>query len=174
MATTALPKVPRAMRELFSIRNVEMLVCLLLLAASLRLMMEGWRLGAGWGERGPQSGFFPFSLSLVLALGLVAVLIEAWRGRDTRPFFAAPEEWIDLLKVGVPSGLAIALTPSLGLYLTSGLYVFAFMAWYGRYPWTRALLGGIAVPVALYLLLRYGFNIGMPMSPWYRQGILPV
>ena len=149
MATTALPKVPRAMRELFSISNVEMLVCLLLLAASLRLMMEGWRLGAGWGERGPQSGFFPFSLSLVLALGLVAVLIEAWRGRDTRPFFAAPEEWIDL-------------------------YVFAFMAWYGRYPWTRALLGGIAVPVALYLLLRYGFNIGMPMSPWYRQGILPV
>jgi hypothetical protein len=102
------------------------------------------------------------------------VLIEAWRRRATQPFFAAPEEWIDLLKVGVPAGLAIALTPSLGLYITSGLYVFAFMAWYGRYAWHWALLGGVLAPSALYLLLRYGFNIGMPMSPWYRQGILPV
>jgi hypothetical protein len=34
-------------------------------------------------------------------------------------------------------------------------------------------LGGLLVPAGLYLLLRYGFNIAMPMSPWYRRGILP-
>jgi hypothetical protein len=162
------------MRDLLTIRTVEIVVCLLLLALSVLVVMEGLRLGAGWNERGPQSGFFPFTLAVILIIGLVAVVIDSWRERDTRPFFEAPEEWIDLLKVGVPSGLAIALTPSLGLYITSGLYVFAFMAWYGRYAWRWALLGGVLTPLVLYLLLRYGFNIGMPMSPWYRQGILPV
>ena len=162
------------MRDYFSIRTVEIVVCLLLLALSVRVMMEGVRLGAGWSERGPQSGFFPFALALIMAIGLVAVLVAAWRETATRPFFEASEEWIDLLKVGVPAGLAIALTPSLGLYITSGLYVFAFMAWYGRFSWPQSILGGLLVPAGLYLMLRYGFNIGMPMSPWYRQGILPI
>jgi putative tricarboxylic transport membrane protein len=162
------------MRGFLTIRTVEIVVCLLLLGLAALVVSEGLRLGAGWNERGPQSGFFPFGLALVMGIGLVAVVVEAWREPETRPFFEAPEEWIDLLKVGVPSGLAILLTPSLGLYITSGLYVFAFMAWYGRYAWRWALLGGVLVPAVLYLLLRYGFNIGMPMSPWYRQGILPV
>lgn len=161
------------MRRFLTIRTVEIVVCLLLLALSVRVMMEGLRLGAGWSERGPQSGFFPFALALIMALGLVAAMVSAWRETATRPFFEAAEEWIDLLKVGVPAGLAVALTPSLGLYITSGLYVFAFMAWYGRFGWLQALLGGLLVPAGLYLLLRYGFNIAMPMSPWYRQGILP-
>jgi putative tricarboxylic transport membrane protein len=108
------------MRDFLTIRTVEIVVCLLLLALSVRVMMEGVRLGAGWSERGPQSGFFPFSLALIMAAGLVGALLVAWRERATRPFFEAPEEWIDLLKVGVPAGLAIALTPTLGLYITSG------------------------------------------------------
>ena len=162
------------MRSLLTIRTVEIVVCLLLLALSVRVMMEGLRLGAGWSDRGPRSGFFPFTLALVMALGLVAALVSAWRETGTRPFFEAPEEWIDLLKVGVPAGLAIALTPTLGLYIASGLYVFAFMAWYGRFGLLPALLGGLLVPAGLYLLLRYGFNIAMPMSPWYRQGLLPI
>jgi len=161
------------MRSFLTIRTVEIVVCLLLLALSVMVMMEGVRLGAGWSERGPESGFFPFALALIMAIGLAAAAVSAWREAATRPFFEASEEWIDLLKVGVPAGLAIALTPTLGLYLTSGLYVLGFMAWYGRFPWWQALLGGLSVPAGLYLMLRYGFNIAMPMSPWYRQGILP-
>lgn len=162
------------MRDRVTNRTVEIFVCILLFVLAVRVMIEGLRLGAGWGERGPESGFFPFALALVLAIGLAFIVIDAWRQHETQPFFAAPEEWIDLLKVGVPSGLAIALTPSLGLYITSGIYTFAFMAWYGRYAMRWALLGGALVPAVLYVLLRYGFNIGMPMSPWYRQGFLPV
>jgi len=161
------------MRSFLTIRTVEIGVCLLLLALSVTVMMEGVRLGVGWSERGPQSGFFPFALALIMAVGLAAAAISAWRETDTRPFFEASEEWIDLLKVGVPAGLAVALTPTLGLYITSGLYVLGFMAWYGRFAWWQSLLGGVLVPAGLYLLLRYGFNIAMPMSPWYRQGILP-
>ncbi len=162
------------MREQITVKRVEIVVCLLFIALAGRVIWEGVRLGPAWGETGPQPGFFPFALALVLLAGALGALISAARQRDSEPFFAAPEEWIDLLKVGIPSGIAIGLISWLGLYITSGLYVAFFVAWYGRYPWYLWLLAGVVVPVVLYALLRYGFNISMPMSPWYRQGILPV
>jgi hypothetical protein len=47
------------------------------------------------------------------------------------------------------------------------------MAWYGKFRWYSALAGGIILPVVLWLVLREGFNISMPMSVFYRSGTLP-
>jgi hypothetical protein len=47
------------------------------------------------------------------------------------------------------------------------------MAWYGKFRWYSALAGGIILPVVLWIMLREGFNISMPMSALYRSNILP-
>jgi len=162
------------MREFFTIRWVEVVVCVLLFAFGLVLVRESVLIGAGWSDRGPQPGFFPAVLAVAMCTGALLTMLLAWFGSDRQPFFSASEEWIDLLKVGVPSGAAIVLTPTLGLYITSAIYVWVFMSWYGHYRWYTGLVAGVAVSAVLYLGLRYAFNIGMPMSPWYRQGILPI
>ena len=152
---------------------VEIAVAALLAALGGLIIYESVRLGPGWGEQGPQPGFFPFTLAILLAAAALGVLVKSVKAPDTQPFFEVQQEVTDLLKVGIPIFVAIAILRWAGLYITSGLYVTFFMAWYGKFRWHEALAGGIALPVILWLVLRHGFNIAMPMSVFYRMGVLP-
>src|SRR6202008_165621 len=46
-----------------SVRAVDVIVSLLLLALAVTLGYNNWRTGAGWESTGPQGGYFPFYLS---------------------------------------------------------------------------------------------------------------
>src|SRR6184192_730229 len=48
-------------------RTVEIVVALLLLALALTLGYDNWRTGIGWDSTGPQPGYFPFYLAVLLA-----------------------------------------------------------------------------------------------------------
>ncbi len=78
-------------------RTVEIAVSLLLLALAATLGWDNWRTGIGWDSTGPQAGYFPFYLSVILAgaslYGLIATIAVARRRgrnlRDARRSFAA-------------------------------------------------------------------------------------
>jgi len=152
---------------------VEIGVVIVLIALGGLVLYDAIRLGPGWGETGPQPGFFPFVLTFFLVIGALGVLVLALKNPDRRPFFEVSQEVADLLKVGIPVVIAVAAIRWLGLYLTSGLYLALFMAWYGKFRWYQALAGGLVFPLALWATLREGFNISMPMSVLYRMNILP-
>jgi putative tricarboxylic transport membrane protein len=155
-------------------RAVELGAVICFLGLGVVLLSESIELGPGWGESGPEPGFFPFVLTVLLTLGALGVLyVNVYRRPDLRPFFEVSQEVTDLLRVAVPIGVAVVLVRSLGIYAGSGLYLAFFMAWYGRFRWYQALAGGILLPVIMWLTLREGFNIPMPMSMFYRSGILP-
>ena len=155
-------------------RQVEIGTIVVFLLLGILLLFESMRLGPGWGESGPQPGFFPFVLTILLVLGTLGVAyVNIYRHPESRPFFEVSQEVTDLLKVGIPILVVVALIRWLGLYITSGLYIGFFMAWYGRFRWYWALAGAILLPAVLWLTLRYGFNISMPMSVLYRRNILP-
>jgi putative tricarboxylic transport membrane protein len=157
-----------------SVKAVEIATAVVLVGLGVLIFWESMRLGPGWGASGPQPGFFPFVLTVMLLLGTLGVVyVHIYRHPDLRPFFEVRQEVADLLKVGIPIAVAVVAVRWLGLYMTSGLYLGIFMAWYGRFRWWQAVLGGFLLPVALWLLLRQGFNISMPMSVFYRSGILP-
>jgi membrane protease YdiL (CAAX protease family) len=155
-------------------RAVETALIIVFLILGVVIVNESVRLGPTWGETGPQAGFFLFVLSIAMIVGTLSVAyLNAYRNPDMRPFFEVSQEVEDLLKVGLPIlGLVIAI-PFLGLYLSSGLYLAFFMAWYGKFRWYSALAGGIILPAVLWMMLREGFNISMPMSVFYRSNILP-
>lgn len=155
-------------------RAVEIGFIIVLLFLGVAIVNESVRLGPTWGESGPQAGFFLFVLSIAMILGTLGVAyVNAYRTPDMRPFFEAPQEVEDLLKVGLPIIALVLLIPLLGMYVSAGVYLAFFMAWYGKFRWYSALAGGIILPVALWMTLREGFNISMPMSAFYRSSILP-
>src|ERR1700710_2375644 len=47
-------------------RTVDVIVSLLLLALALMLGYDNWRTGISWDSTGPQAGYFPFYLSVIL------------------------------------------------------------------------------------------------------------
>ena len=153
---------------------VELGVIVVLLALAGLILYEAMRLGPGWGPSGPQPGFFPFVLDIALVAGAVGVMILSMVKPDRRPFFEVSAEIKDLLRVGIPIALAVLAIRWAGLYVTSGVYLALFMAWYGRFRWYQALAGGLALPLAMWMTLREGFNIAMPMTVFYHKGILPL
>ena len=56
-------------RAVVGSRSVDIVVSLLLLALACLLGWDSWRLGAGWASDGPQAGYFPFYLSILLGGG---------------------------------------------------------------------------------------------------------
>jgi len=65
-------------------RTVEMVVMVLLLGLAALLGFDNWRTGASWDDTGPQAGYFPFYLSIILGgaalYGLVSVAIKRTEG----------------------------------------------------------------------------------------------
>lgn len=152
-------------------RAVEIVVSLLLIALCGVILDEAMRLGPGWGEQGPQPGFFPFVMAVALAASAIIILIGAIRTRYSQPFFEVREEIADLLKVGIPMAAAFIAVRWLGLYITAGIYIGLFALWYGRFRWHQALLAALLLPVLMYLVFRHGFNLPMPQSVWYGRGL---
>ncbi|HET6519844.1 MAG TPA: tripartite tricarboxylate transporter TctB family protein [Geminicoccaceae bacterium] len=156
-----------------TLRQMEFVAGLVFLALAALVVVEGIRLGPGWGDTGPQPGFFPFALAILMAVGALAAMAQAARRAETGPYFEVHQEIVDLVRVGVPMAVAIALVPVLGLYIMAGFYVAFFSRWYGRFSWWGALASGSAVPLVLYLALDRGCRVPMPHSMWYGT-LLPV
>ena len=70
-------------------RTVESVTYLLLLALALLLGYDNWRSGMGWAKDGPQSGYLPFYLCVILAgaslYGLGVTLLTRTTPAKTTP-----------------------------------------------------------------------------------------
>jgi putative tricarboxylic transport membrane protein len=147
--------------------------CFLLLLMGL-VLWESIRLGPGFGGSvagspvvGPRPGFFPFAMAVLVTFGAVVVLVQVWRERDTRAFLPEAQGVADLIQVGVPVIVAIALVPLLGLYIVAAAYVIAFGLWYERLRWYVVVPVGLALPGLVWWVLEQNFRLLMPKSPWY-------
>ncbi|NYS26854.1 tripartite tricarboxylate transporter TctB family protein [Rhodobacteraceae bacterium 2376] len=154
--------------------TMEYVVCALLLGMGVILFQEALRLGPGWGWSGPEPGFFPFVMTLMMTGGALVTVYLNWRKPDHRPFFEVSQEIVDLVKVATPILGALLILRYAGIYITAGLYIGFFMVWYGKFKWYWGLVGMIALPLVLWAVLTKGFNIPMPMSMFYRTGQLPI
>src|ERR1700719_4570565 len=68
-------------------RTVEIVVSLLLVALAATLGFDNWRTGIAWDSTGPQAGYFPFYLSVILAgaslYGLVITFLARKEATET-------------------------------------------------------------------------------------------
>ncbi len=142
----------------------------LLMLLSTTVIYEALRLGAGWGSEGPQSGFFPFWLALLLALASIILFVQALRIRSEEPFVTR-ERFVPVLKVlGPLAGFILITDPpgpwsGLGLYVAAGLYLGFYMRWVGRHDWRTVVALATSVPVITFLIFETWFLVPMPKGP---------
>ena len=70
-------------RPAFSHKSAEIAVAALFFVLGAIVIFDSVRLGARWGEDGPQAGYFPFYLGLFVCISSVVNFAAAW-WRDTR------------------------------------------------------------------------------------------
>src|SRR5881275_728984 len=77
------------------IRVVDITVSLLLMALALTLGYDNWRTGIAWDSTGPQAGYFPFYLSVILAGASLYGLLAAFftRNQAAETFVTRAQLW---------------------------------------------------------------------------------
>src|ERR1700712_6152467 len=145
---------------------VDVVVSLLLLALALTLGWDNWRAGASWDSTGPQAGYFPFYLSIILAgaalFGFVSVLLKSSEGIET---FVTRAQLRRVMQVFVPTLLFCLAMQFLGLYVASFGLIAAFMRMVGRIAFWKSLLTAFIFTAAMFVTFDIAFDVIMPKGP---------
>ena len=147
-------------------RTVDVIVYLMLLALAATLGFDNWRTGAGWAADGPQAGYFPFYLSMLLGgaslFGLISMVLTG-AGKDET--FVTRAQLRRVMQVFVPTLLFCLFTQWLGLYVASFLLIAGFMAIIGRIALWKSLLTALLFSLAMFITFDIAFDVIMPKGP---------
>jgi putative tricarboxylic transport membrane protein len=147
-------------------RAVDAVVSLLLLALAALLAFDNWRTGLGWDATGPQAGYFPFYLSVILGGACVYGLAKEYLARkQADEVFVTPEQFGRVLQVFFPTLAFCLATQWLGLYVASFLLVAGFMVYVGRIATWKSLLTALLFVLAMFVTFDIAFDVIMPKGP---------
>jgi putative tricarboxylic transport membrane protein len=149
-----------------STRVAEVVVSLLLIGLALLLGYDNWRTGIGWDSTGPQAGYFPFYLSVILAgaslYGLVVTLLAHRQASET---FVTRAQLRRVMAVFVPTLLFCLATQLLGMYVASFLLIVLFMRMVGKIALWKSLLTAFVFSAAMFVTFDIAFDVIMPKGP---------
>ncbi|MEO7156136.1 MAG: tripartite tricarboxylate transporter TctB family protein [Vicinamibacterales bacterium] len=153
-------------------RAVEIAVALLLFAFGATVIFDSYRLGSSWGSDGPQSGYFPFYIGLLICFSSVATLVQVLladqRARRTEfdgavarrgGQFVAWGPFKQVLAVLLPSIVYVLFVQVIGIYVASMVYIALFMVWLGKYSWLKSIAVGLLVMVGIFALFEIWFKV---------------
>jgi putative tricarboxylic transport membrane protein len=147
-------------------RTVEVVVYLLLLGVALLLGFDNWRSGMGWAKDGPQSGYLPFYLCVILAgASLFGLGVAFLRRTDVAKTFVTRDQLRRVMQVFVPTFLFCLLMQWLGLYVASFLLVAGFMRIIGRIALWKSLLTSFLFALVMFATFEIAFDVIMPKGP---------
>lgn len=153
-------------RPVVGAHSVDIVLSLFLLGLAALLGWDSWRIGMSWADDGPQAGYFPFYLAVLMgvasAYGLASTLIARHAAGET---FVTRDQFTRVMQVFVPSLIFCGLTQFLGLYVASLLLTTGFMWRVGRMRFWVSFLTGVLFTVAMFLTFEIAFNVIMPKGP---------
>ncbi|HXK29867.1 MAG TPA: tripartite tricarboxylate transporter TctB family protein [Candidatus Binatia bacterium] len=151
-------------------RTADLVTAALLMALGGIVIYDAVRIGVGWGDEGPRSGFFPFWLAALMVAISAAIIIQALVSRSKKPFVTR-DRFVPVFKVLAPiAGFIVVTDPpgpwsGLGLYVAGGLYLGFYMRWVGRHDWRSVVALSFAVPVITFFIFESWFLVPMPKGP---------
>ena len=157
-------------RAVGSYRLWEAVVAVCFLVFGSIVVWDSRRLGASWAEDGPQAGYFPFYIGLLIIIASLFNLYGAFSkaGLGDKPFVYR-EQLKMVLTVMVPSVLYVALIAnplySLGIYEASAVFIAFFMRYLGKYAWPKIAAVSLGVMVAFFLMFEVWFKVPLPKGP---------
>ncbi|MET0852916.1 MAG: tripartite tricarboxylate transporter TctB family protein [Candidatus Rokuibacteriota bacterium] len=145
-------------------RVADLITVVGLAAIGILVIVDSLRLGMGWGSDGPQSGFFPFWLAVLLLLSAGVIAAQTLSHPRGGPFVRR-EALGPVLKMALPAAAFVVLVQAIGLYVAAPLYMGVYMRWIGRHSWPATLLTGMAFSVITFVVFEKWFLVPMPKGP---------
>jgi putative tricarboxylic transport membrane protein len=147
-------------------RTVDMVVSVLLAAFAAVMAYDNWKTGMSWSFDGPQAGYFPFYLSVILGSAALYGMVASYFSKvEAREVFVTHDQLRRVLQVFVPTLLFIIGIQWLGIYVASFLLVAGFMRFVGHIAWWKCLLTSLAFTAAMFVVFDVAFDVIMPKGP---------
>ena len=120
----------------------------------------------GWDERGPEPGYFPFWMGLLIIVGSIGTLVETIlrRGQNT----GAAVTWAQAGRVVSfvwPILGFLVVTSFLGLYASMIVYLLAVMMIHGGYRFPASLAVSVGSALVFYLLFEKWLKVPLMKGP---------
>ena len=147
-------------------RGPEAAVAVLLQAIAALVVADSLRVGVGWADDGPRSGYFPFIIGVLLFASATWILVsQLRRWRSDRAEFAEPAQLRQVASMAVPVALYIGAVALVGLYVASIALIAWFMLRHGRYRVLPTAAVSIGVPLLAFLVFERWFLVPLPKGP---------
>jgi hypothetical protein len=147
-------------------RAAEVIVAALFFVLGAIVVWDSARLGARWAEDGPQAGYFPFYIGILVCLSAAVNLLRALVSRtDAERTFVEVGQLKAVLTVLVPAAVYVGLIGWLGIYVASALFIAFFMRWLGKYAWWKVAAVSLGTNVAFFLIFEIWFKVPLPKGP---------
>ena len=147
-----------------STRTLEIVTAVFFLVLGAVVMWDSTRIGAGWGNDGPQSGYFPFYIGLLMTLATVANLVSALRSRDAGSFVSRHKLKL-VMAIFLPCIVYLGVMQFLGIYVSSAVFIAVFMRWQGKFNVAKSAICGLGVTIALFLMFEIWFKVPLLKGP---------
>jgi putative tricarboxylic transport membrane protein len=144
---------------------MEVVAALLLAGVGGAAIWDARRIGAGWGEDGPQAGYFPMLLGIGLVLASLGNLVLAVRHRQDSHMFLAWSQARHVAAVLLPTVVYVVLIGPIGIYLASVLLILWFMRLLGDFGWLASLAVALGTMLLFFLTFELWFLVPLPKGP---------
>jgi putative tricarboxylic transport membrane protein len=158
------PAAPGESEAAITHRSVELVVGGVLTLVGLVVMWSNYQLGAGWADDGPQSGYFPFRLGVVIFVASLFVIVQAVIKAD-RSAFVEKEQLKLVAIVLLPLIVYVAAIQSLGIYVPSALFIGIFMMAVGKFTWWKAIAVSVGTTLVIFWIFELQFQVPLPKGP---------
>jgi putative tricarboxylic transport membrane protein len=156
---------PTKSAEHVGVRWPEVLTALLLMAIGVLVIVDSLRVGIGWADDGPRSGYFPFYIGIALFcasawIGLTQ--LRAWSKTET---FAEKSQLASVWAIGWPMVVYVGLVAVAGIYVASAVLIAYFMLRHGKHAPLLTAAVALGVPIVSYLVFARWFLVKLPTGP---------
>ena len=153
-------------RPLLSTRAAELFIAALFIILFGITAWASWDLGAGWSEIGPAAGSFPFYTSMIIVVCSALIFLFGARDKEAAAAtYVTAHQFKQVLKVLIPSAVYAGFVGVIGIYVSSIIFIAAFMMWLGKYHFVKAAIVSVGVSVAFFLLFEIWFHVPLPKGP---------
>jgi hypothetical protein len=148
---------------------VDLVVAVLVFTLGAIVGYDSYRLGASWGSDGPQAGYFPFYIGLLICICSTVIFVQSLARLQTdRKVFVTAGQFKQVLVILLPSTAYVFGVWLIGIYVSSLLFITLFMKIAGHYSWLRSAVVGLGVSITAFVLFEIWFKIPLPKGPVER------
>jgi hypothetical protein len=146
--------------------HVDAITAVVIALIGVVMMVDNYKLGAGWATDGPEGGYFPFRVGAILCLAAVVVVFRSLFGKDRNHevFVSWTRLRLVLLVLG-PTILYVLAVQFVGIYVASAVFIGAFMRVMDKRSWLKVALVSVGVSAGLFWLFEIQFSVPLPKGP---------